>query len=475
MAYTYGNLSAFTGIRMDLSQALMSPDMSPDACNMDTRTGDLALASGFSRAASGILESETSLLRMYLYANEHGVRYLAVTEDALYFYHSARREWRGIYTFETAPDPERMDFVPVRIGSDDRLLITYGEGQALTFNAMTNAVEPFGSAEKLSNVPVAYAALYFGRLFAAGNRLEPSRLYWSKAPGGDRAIDDWRSDPASENVSGGFVDIDIGDDPITGLIALSNQLLIFTQNRMFRLLGDRPSNYRVIAVDTATAIPPHTACVRYADRLYFLTDSGLFCYDGQTVRRPQQATAMERLLKTSKLFDTVSAACDDRLYFAFRSRESAQHDLMVEYDLLRNCWMLRQGFSLVDLQSVSGMLYALTATGKVVRFDGSSDYDGDPIEAWWCTPLLDFGHKEANKTMLSMTVTGTGELNVRVDANGTRSESQAELCETPYTVTELPLHGVGRVFRLRFSNVNGYPLRLDAKATLLYDVQRRPV
>ena len=476
MAYTYGVLPSFTGVRMDLADALMRADQSPDACNMDTRSGSLQTACGFSRAASGVLHVSVPILRMYLYATEHGVRYLALTKEALYFYHSVRREWWQIHTFTNTLRAERIDFLPIRLNGDDRLLIVYGEGQSLLYNAMTNAVTPFGSAEKLSDVPLTCAELYFGRLFAAGNVLEPSRLYWSKSPGGDRAIDDWRQDPASENVSGGFVDIGTGDDPITALVALSNQLLIFTKNNLFRLLGDRPSNYRVIAVDAAFQMPAHTAIVRYADRLYFLTDSGLCCYDGQTVRRPQHAAALLPLLRQATLSGAVSAACDDRLYFAFRSGSQAEGaDVMIEYDILRDSYMLRRGFTFADIQMLSGMLYALTADGRMVRFDDSTDYDGDPIEAWWQTPAQDLGHAEMNKTLLSLTACGSGTVAVRAESNGGTYETEATFSATPLSVTEIPLRGVGRVFRLRFSNVDGAPMRLDPKSTLLFDQQRRPV
>ncbi len=475
MAYTYGTLSAFSGVRTDLSQALMSTDMSPDACNMDTRSGDLKTATGFSSVTREALPTEDRLLRLYLYPVELGMRMLAVTSHALYSYIGARREWRAVYTFNTWLTPARIDFTPVRLGSEDRLLIAYGDGQALLYDAVTHEVTPFGSAEKLSDVPISYAALHFGRLFASGNMLEPSRLYWSKAPGDDRAIDDWRADPASENVSGGFVDVGIGDDPITGLFPMSNQLLIFTRDNLYRLLGDRPSNFRVVKVDTAVQPPQHTACVRYADRLYFLTADGLFCYDGQTVRRPASASAPAALLQTANLQDIASAACGDRLYFLFRSENGEALDTMLEYDVLRDRFMVRRGFLLRDLSVASGWLCALSDAGRVVRFDGSPDYDGDPIEAWWDTPLLDFGHKEADKTLLSMTATGAGTLAVTVESNGARYETQAVLDEHPLSVTEIPLCMVGRVFRLRFSNVNGQPLRLDAKPTLLLDLQRRPV
>ena len=62
---------------------------------------------------------------------ELGMRMLAVTSHALYSYIGARREWRAVYTFNTWLTPARIDFTPVRLGSEDRLLIAYGGGQAL--------------------------------------------------------------------------------------------------------------------------------------------------------------------------------------------------------------------------------------------------------------------------------------------------------------------------------------------------------
>ena len=55
MAYTYGVLPSFGGVRMDLSPYLLPADSSPDACNVDTRTGALRTATGFSAAVQGVL------------------------------------------------------------------------------------------------------------------------------------------------------------------------------------------------------------------------------------------------------------------------------------------------------------------------------------------------------------------------------------------------------------------------------------
>lgn len=468
-------LPSFGSVRMDLNEGLLKPDMSPDACNADTRSGALCSAAGFSRVMPEAAAADTPFERMYVYATEHGNRYLISAQDMLFLYDAAAGIWRPLYQYEHDVSGERMDFLKVRIGTADRLLIACGSEPMLTFDAETNLIDRFGSAEKLSDRHVSYAELYFGRLFASGDPTAPSRLYWSKAPGGGRTIEDWRADDASENVSGGFVDVGVDDDPITGLFALSNQLLIFKRDSLYRLLGDRPGNYRIIAVDASFRQPLHTACVRYADRLFFLTDGGLCFYDGQTVRKSASFRALEPLLRMANLGSVRAAACGDTLYFAVRARYGAPYnDTVIEYDVLRDRFMLRQGFTLVDFCTVHGALHALTGAGKLVVFDNNTSYDGDPIDAYWTTPTMDLGRKDTDKTLLRMTVSGAGRIRVRTEADGGVYETTARLSTVPLGVTEIPLRGVGRVFRLKIGSVNGEPFRLDAPVTVLLDQQRRP-
>ncbi len=475
MAYQTMTLSSFSGVRADLSEGLMKSDMSPDAVNADTRSGALCSAGGFSRVMQEPCCNDRPLERMYVYATEHGNRYLAAAQDVLYLYDASAGIWRPLYQFERDVTGERMDFLAARVGTADKLLIACGEEPMLAFDAATNLVDVFGTAEKLSDKTVSYVELYFGRLFAAGDPQAPGRLYWSKAPGSGRTIDDWRSDAASENVSGGFADVGVDDDPITGIFALSNQLLIFKRDSLYRLLGDRPSNYRIIRVDASFRQPLHTACVRYADRLYFLTDGGLCFYDGQTVRKSAAFRALGPLLMQANLGGVRAAACGDTLYFAIRRRFGAPYnETVIEYDVLRDRFMLRDGFTVADLMTVHGALHALTGTGKFVIFDGNTSYDGDPINVVWTTPALDFGRKDVNKTLLRLTASGSGRIGLRVQANGGVYEIEARFNSVALGVTEIPLRGVGRVFRLRFSSVGGAPFTLDAPVTLLYDQQRRP-
>ena len=475
MAYQTSALPAFSGVRMDLCDQLLSSGFSPDACNVDTRSGALKSATGFSRAVPDLIGSDETLTRLYVYSAAGGDRYLAVSTGSIFLYRPLQRDWHRIFRFDSETAGDEIDFLRARIGSDDRLLIAVGHEQMLTLDAATGTTEFFGTAEKLSDKPVKFAELYFGRLFCAGDHTAPSRLYWSKAPGDGRTIDDWRSDPAGENVSGGHVDVGVDDDPITGLFAMSNQLVIFKRDSMYRLLGDRPSNYRIVAVDASFRQPLHTACARYADRLFFLTDAGLCWYDGQTVRRSAGSRALEPLLKGSDLSSARAAACGDLLYFAVRTRFGAQYnDAVLEYDVQRDRFMIRRGFTTADLCASHGVLYAVTGARKLVAFDNNNTYDGDPIDAYWETPRIDLGHKETIKTLLMLIAGGSGKLAVRATSNGGTFETETLFSDVPDSVSEIPLRGTGRVFRLRFQSVNGMPFTLDAPVTLLFDQQRRP-
>ena len=468
-------LQSFGGIRQDRDDYLCAPDTSPDACNMQTRDGSLSVATGFSRAVPTVLETGVPLRRLYAYAHPNGTRFLVCTDTQLLAYEPSTASWTALASFGAQVGAQQFDFLPIKIGTRDHLLIAYGRERILKWDG-TNAPTAFGSAEQLSDGEINFLESYFGRLYAAGNPTTPARLYWSQTPGDTRTIEDWSSDDASADVSGGFTDVGIDSDPITGLYALSNQLLIFKRDSLYRLLGDRPSNYRVLPVDAVFSNPSHMACVRYADRLYFLSDTGLCFFDGQTVRRPATYRALHRLLKTCDLGRCEAAACKDVLYFAVREHfDSPYNDLLIEYDVMRDTFMVRRGFSLAGISAARGTLYALTGAGKVVRFDDSSSYDGEPIEAWWTTPRIDLGSKLIKKAFGELDCTGSGDpAIVSLLTDGNRFDAMLHFAKEPDVVSEAVLRGEGRVFRLRFANRNGGSFTLDAGITLRFDSQMRP-
>ena len=296
MALRQYRIPVFYGIAQHVTENRQNDGESPDACNMDTLGGRLSVAKGYVRESDCAFPAPLSVRRLYVWRRANERKLLVATESALFVLDEAAEEWKSIYDFGATAAAAQYDFLPVKIASTEYLLIANGSARMAKWDGESESAEAFGSAEGLSDIAVNYVELYYARLFAAGNAENPSRLYYSQAPGDTRTIERWTSAEESENVSGGFVEVGTDSDPITGLFALSNQLLIFKRDSLYRLLGDRPGNFRIQPVNGTMRQPVHTACVRAGDVLYFLTEGGMYYFDGQAVQRKADADKVRVLM-----------------------------------------------------------------------------------------------------------------------------------------------------------------------------------
>lgn len=476
MAWQTYRLKQFSGINQAASENMIDPGESPDARNMDTADGRLSVARGYVRHSDAALGTPEDFDRLYIW-NKAGDRvFLAAGPGGIMALHECADTWRNIHSYEAAQQGATFDFQNLKLGSTEYLVAASGASQLIKWDggADTQAAW-FGNQEELSDVPVSYLELYYNRLFSAGDAAHPCRLYWSCAPGDTRTLEDWSSVTESENVSGGHVEVGTDSDPITGLFALSNQLLIFKRDSLYRLLGDRPSNYRICPLNAAMRGPGPMACVRYGDVLYFLTDAGLYYFDGQNVRLSHGANKVRDFLATAALGGCQAAACRDKLYFALKTDPAAAaNDTLLVFDLVRGSYMLRDGLTVRGLCASDGTLYILDGAGRVCRFDEGESYDGAEIAAYWYTPLTDLDSKSTVKQLKELYLRGSGGvLCVSAETGGNTVFYERIMPDSNGDMIEAPLTTLGRAFRLRLSNVGGSRFTVDGGLELLLDMQRR--
>ena len=477
MALTQYRIGSFRGLHQGFSENGLDGGFSPDACNMDTSGGELSVARGYVHHIDFPLPEPERVKRLFVWNRPDARRFVVLAGDRLYALCEGDAEWETIHTFATdAAEATGIDFLVCKIGSAEYLLVSTGAGQIVKW-AGDPAVPaaPFGSTEGLSDVPVRYLELYYNRLFAAGDPDHPARLYWSQAPGGTRSIESWASAEESANVGGGFAEIGNDSDPVTGLFALSNQLVIFKRDSVYRLLGDRPENFRILPLNAAMRQPVHTSVIRYGDVLFFLTDGGMYLFDGQTVRRQADSDMARAFLERADQSRCTSATCRDKLYFAVREGESAAcADALLVYDTARGTYMARRGFFARDLCAASGTLFIVDGDGYVCRFDEGDTYAGRPIDAYWRTPLTDLDLKLSGKKLLELYTRGTGGLVsfAASTASGT-AYFERTMPRRAEEILEIPLTGDGRAFSLTIANVGGSRFTIRGGVELLLDVQRR--
>ena len=481
MALQRYRIVRFLGLDQSACENDLDAGTSPEAHNMDTAGGKLTVAKGYVHHTEAAVPVPRDVRRMCIWHKDDVKRFVLFTRDGISVLHEGAPAWTTLHSSsleETLTDAQQ-DFLPLKIGSTEMLLAASGKAPMQKWDGTSAETQPFGNAEQLSDRPTQLIELYYSRLFAAGDPEHPCRLYWSAAPGDDRSIEDWSSIEASPDVSGGHVEVGTDSDPITGLVALSNQLLIFKRDSLYRLLGDRPSNYRIYPVNAVMTQPLHSACVRCGDVLYFLTKTGLYYYDGQTVQRSADADRVQTLLSEADLSCCEGVSCNDKLYFALRLGEMADgeataNNAILVYDRNRRTYMLRDGFLVRAMCADRGTLYLIDGEGYVCRFEEGDSYAGRAIEAGWRTPMTDLGGKIAMKHLKELYLRGSGGI-IAVSAStgsGTVFYEHLMPTESP-DVLEAMLSGDGRAFSLELSNVNGSTFTIDGGVELLFDAQRR--
>lgn len=474
MAVKIFRIDEFYGIDQSRDENAIPFSMSPDACNMDTENGALAVAKGYARHIPAPVPGEGEIHALCIYARSEGDMFVCAAGESLYAWDG--ESWREVYTYEGGLAQHRFDFEQAQIGGTDYIVAGCGERRLVKFDGTSATL--FGSSEEASDIHALYLSMYRGRLFAAGDPDNPNRLYWSQLPGSGRSIESWGPVEASPNVEGGHAEVgSIASDPILGLAALSNQLVIFKKHSIYRLLGDRPGNFTIEEVDSRAERTANTAVVKCGDALYFMTAGGMCCFNGVTAEPMRDARRIRNILAAADVSRSMGALCRDRLYF---SLEDALGGALVEYDLVRGVYMLRRGFHVRGLAARDGKLYLVDAARHVCRFNEGGTYDGAPVTAWWRTPESDLREKSAVKGMRALYLRGNSDARasatlVDVKTGNITETHRLLLPEDGSAVLEVPLKNEGRTFSLRFYNEAGGHFSINSGAEIEFEQKRRTI
>ncbi|MDR1620102.1 MAG: hypothetical protein LBS18_05520 [Clostridiales bacterium] len=340
----------------------------------------------------------------------------------------------------------------------------------------------------VSDAAVNYLALHYGRLFCAGDPTHPGRVYYSQIAGDGRSIEDWHSDESSANAGGGLLEIgDSVGDPIMGLVSLSTQLLIIKRYSIYRLLGDRPSNYTVERVDAEVEQMAHTSVATHADVAFYLTPAGLCYFNNITVQPMPDARSLFRFMKGCYVGTSKACEAKDCLYFTCYKGDDPQNRVydnhMIVYDIRRRTYMLRRGFEAADLFALDGSIYMLGGDRYVYRFNEGPDYDGRPIRAHWETQTTDLFARAVEKKIDEVFLRGTREEGDKAGAavllttkfGGRGHVFRALMKDDPEEIIEIrPDSDWARTFQFEIDNEAGSRFSLQGGMEIYMQVQERP-
>ena len=472
--YTY-KIESFAGLDQSRGENLISPAYSPDAMNMDASDGSLEVTRGFSKLLPAAVPRESTsgvdCVRFFRSGNTEIP--LAISGGYIYTYSAQDEQWNKVYTYSLVPERRHYSVLMTRIGMTDTMLIADGVNRILKFDG-TNFAD-FGSSAGCSDIAVGYIAMYRGRLFASGDYQNPNRLYYSKLPGDNRTIEDWGYDAASPSVEGGHIEIGTtSGDPITAVCAISNQLLIFKKSSIYRLIGDRPGNFTVELIKSDSTPVADTAAAVWRDLIYYVTEGGLHCFNGVDAAPMPDYRMIKGIMEGADTSDTRMAIAGDRLYFTIKKGGVSR---LIEYDLVQRRYMQYGGFGIFDITGRDGRLIITNGSCFVEKWGEGDSFDGQPIEAWWRTPLTDLYEKAAIKSLhelyLRGSTMGSSMTVIETRAGKLRDEYRVLLPEDESEVLEVPLKNEGRTFCLKLSNEAGGRFRIEGGLELDMSVRRR--
>jgi hypothetical protein len=199
MATKVCTIEQFYGIVQHRDGSLLGIGTAADARNMDASDGNLSVAKGYEKRVDIPIPGTDKLVKLIVIMGEAD-RYVAVGREHVYFYNGTA--WSSVYTFETPLAKDAVSYVQAKINIDDYIIICTGESPMLKVKAADGETAVFGSADNGSEAKCNYICKYYGRVFAAGDPLNPNRLYWSCVPGDGRTIEYWLMVEGSADASG---------------------------------------------------------------------------------------------------------------------------------------------------------------------------------------------------------------------------------------------------------------------------------
>ena len=299
-----------------------------------------------------------------------------------------------------------------------------------------------------------FIELHYDRLWIAGDKNNPDRVYFSTAGVNGADIDDWTApiEEAEANQHGGFIDVRSYDGgEIIGLKVIFNNIVIFKNKTAYKIFGDNPSNYELVQLFSSSgAIADKSICVGN-NGAYFLNNDGIYFYDGTNTNLISQKIN-KTISRMNSNYSKNSVGCyyNNKYYLAIPVDNSSTNNLLIEYDTTTNSFVTQEIGEITSFAEIDNKLY-FSSADKIKSLTEGDTY----LPLYWETPNYDFGYKNSRKNSNYIYFRGRGNGSVKFRVITEKKEKSLEI---PLTSTETlyrkKLKNKGRMFKMIIENVN---------------------
>lgn len=457
------DIDRFRGIDQSESGVHKDVRTSPDMENFVIERGEMRSAPGARQWGQALpVTGEVTTIMEAAYHREDGTteyQLIAATEGKLF-------RARGEYWEQVGEgfQSDRWDAINYRKNTEEWHIITNGKDPVQYGTREGDNYQPLEGAPAVGG----YIALSDERLWLGGVPNDQEIVYWSW----DNDPNNWSVDLEHPEQGGGFIYIRTHDGTkVIAVKALMNDVVIFKDRSLHRIVGNYPGEYELVNVYGSTGPISENTIVSTGPAVYFLCAEGLCVYDGMTVQSLALSGGDNRLAALNTRFNRAAAetACSvihrNCMYVAMPIDGSAVNNAVLVWDMTENIYTLMTDYR-VDSWLVhhtdDGEKLLFARAGKIMVMEGDTN-DGEMINARWVSPWFDAGSKSARKTSGRIYMSlraympdgGNARIRLRMESEKKVREKIIEIKKDGVNVIRPRVKLRGRVLRMSIETVEG--------------------
>lgn len=416
MNYTYNK---FLGINRAIDSSLISEEC-VNITNADIRDGTLKCVKGLKPMEYSGLRGAKNLFSFYRYGT-HDLLAFDDTRGALW-------RWEGTgwkHFIEGLNNYYDFDYANFNVNGADVIIFTNGKDNVKIYNGvfikdlkMKGASSPEGVDNKAPKG--SFCCIHYDRLWIA----DEHNVYCSSVTAnGGIDIDDFTTptEPESEvNQHGAqiFMYTDDGSK-ITGMKSIFDDILVFMDKRIFKLVGTTPSNLQKVEIFTAIGAISAKTIVTTPHGCFFMASDGIYLYNGSTVEKISQ--------KIQPIIDNIWSFYKDRSRAVYHNNRYIlstpyyisgfqNSTIVIEYDVLTGNFTTRElaGQNVKDMIIFNDKVTMIVDTIVDSTDDDGLFYyeNGDIMPYTWESGSLTSANANIEVDNIKLNTTGRGKVEI---------------------------------------------------------------
>lgn len=306
-----------------------------------------------------------------------------------------------------------------------------------------------------------FIELHYDRLWIAGDKENPDRVYFSTANINGADIEDFTVPLAEEeeiNMHGGFLDVRSYDGgKIIAMKVIFNSIVLFKNKTAYKIYGSSPSNYQLVQIFSCNGAIADKSIVAGNNGAYYLNSDGIYFYDGTNTNLvSQKIKKVIESMNKNYANQAVGTYYDNKYYLAIPTGDSTKNNTLIVFDVVNN------SFSILHIDNITGFLdynneIYYSSENKIKKL-----FKGDvPLKLYWETPMYDFSDKASRKQSenIYFRAKGKGQIKFTLISETKQKELIVDLTESEKFYKK-KIKNKGRMFKLIIENVNNSSFEL---------------